>query len=56
MWALPNGRVWYQTLANQNTTTMISVVDDIHEIGLDEVKRIREEMNKVKSKVVLKAI
>ena len=50
MWALPNGRVWYQTLANQHTTTTISV-DDIHEIGLDEVKRIREEMNKVKSKV-----
>lgn len=49
-WALPNGKLWYQYLANHHTTTNLSV-DDIHRIGLDEVNRILTEMNQVKAKV-----
>ncbi|MGL4475681.1 MAG: DUF885 domain-containing protein [Shewanella sp.] len=49
-WALPNGRVWYQHLANQHTTTQMSV-DDIHQVGLQEVSRILTEMDKVRQQV-----
>lgn len=49
-WALPNGKLWYQHLANRHTTTNISV-DEIHLIGLQEVKRIRQEMSTVASQL-----
>ncbi|MBV7315190.1 DUF885 family protein [Shewanella sp. NIFS-20-20] len=49
-WGLPNGRVWYQHLANQHTTTQMSV-DEIHQIGLAEVARILAEMDKVRLQV-----
>lgn len=52
-WGLPNGRVWYQHLANKHTTTTTSV-DEIHQIGLSEVKRILSEMEKVKEQVNFK--
>lgn len=49
-WGLPNGKAWYQHLANVHTTTQLSV-DEIHQIGLSEVKRILTEMDKVREQV-----
>ncbi|QQX78822.1 DUF885 domain-containing protein [Shewanella sp. KX20019] len=49
-WGLPNGKVWYQHLANSHTTTTMPV-DEIHKIGLDEVARILSEMDKVRQQV-----
>jgi uncharacterized protein (DUF885 family) len=43
---LPNGKEWYAYLAKVNTTTDLTP-EQIHQIGLDEVKRIRAEMDKV---------
>ena len=43
---LPNGREWYEHLARWHTTTDLSP-DEIHEIGLSEVARIRDEMEKI---------
>jgi uncharacterized protein (DUF885 family) len=44
--SLPNGAVFYQNRSNFYTTTKMSV-DDIHSLGMDEVKRIRSEMQTV---------
>ncbi|WP_133407495.1 DUF885 domain-containing protein [Parashewanella tropica] len=52
-WGLPNGKAWYQHLANQHTTTKMPV-DEIHEIGLKEVARILSEMDKVREQVGFK--
>ncbi len=41
--ALPNGGSWYEFLAREFTTTRMTP-DEIHRLGLDEVRRIREEM------------
>ncbi len=41
--ALPNGSTWYEHRARTFTTTRLTP-DEIHRIGLDEVKRIRDEM------------
>lgn len=49
-WGLPNGKEWYQTLANSHTTTKMPV-DEIHQIGLSEVKRILTEMDTVREQV-----
>jgi prolyl oligopeptidase len=43
---LPNGKAWYEHLARSYTTTRMTP-DEIHRLGLDEVKRIRDEMEKV---------
>jgi uncharacterized protein (DUF885 family) len=43
---LPNGREWYAHNARASTTTTMTP-DQIHELGLSEVKRIRSEMEKV---------
>jgi prolyl oligopeptidase len=40
---LPNGSAWYELRARHYTTTQMSP-DEIHRLGLDEVKRIRDEM------------
>jgi prolyl oligopeptidase len=40
---LPNGSAWYELRARSYTTTRLTP-DEIHRIGLDEVKRIRDEM------------
>ena len=40
---LPNGSAWYELRARSYTTTRLTP-DEIHRIGLDEVKRIRGEM------------
>jgi uncharacterized protein (DUF885 family) len=41
--ALPNGSTWYEHRARRYTTTPMSP-DEIHRLGLDEVRRIRDEM------------
>jgi len=43
---LPNGYKWYENLANNHTTTALTP-DEIHQIGLDEVARIKDEMKKI---------
>lgn len=43
---LPNGEEWYEFLARSFTTTQMTP-DDIHRLGLDEVRRIRDEMQAV---------
>jgi len=43
---LPNGLEWYEYLARRFTTTQMSP-DDIHRLGLNEVRRIRDEMQKI---------
>lgn len=47
---LPDGRAWYDYLVGETTTTDLTA-DEIHEIGLAEVARIRAEMERVKDKV-----
>ncbi|MEO0882974.1 MAG: DUF885 domain-containing protein [Pseudomonadota bacterium] len=45
--ALPNGQAYYnERLANQTTTNLTA--DEIHEIGLAEVARLRSEMEAIK--------
>ncbi len=47
---LPNGEAYYnERLANQTTTSLTA--DEIHQIGLDEVARIRSEMEAIKNSV-----
>ncbi len=41
--SLENGADWYEHLAGRYTTTRMTP-DEIHRLGLDEVKRIRDEM------------
>ncbi len=48
--ALPNGKEWYDYLVRTTTTTNLSS-DEIHEIGLNEVARLRSEMQKVVERV-----
>ncbi len=45
--ALPNGAAWYAYSVKRHTTTALTP-EQIHQIGLDEVKRIREQMEGVK--------
>jgi uncharacterized protein (DUF885 family) len=47
---LPDGKAYYDYLAGYFTTTRLSA-DEIHDIGLKEVARIRAEMEKVKAEV-----
>jgi prolyl oligopeptidase len=44
--ALPNGAAWYEQRARRYTTTPMSP-DDIHRLGLDEVRRIRDAMQAI---------
>jgi uncharacterized protein (DUF885 family) len=46
---LPDGREWYDFLVRQYTTTSLTP-DEIFNIGHSEVKRIRQEMDRVISK------
>jgi len=50
---LPNGEKWYAYNVREETTTDLSPAQ-IHQIGLDEVKRIRGEMDKVMQQVGFK--
>jgi len=47
---LPNGSAWYEHQARSYTTTRLTP-DQIHRIGLDEVKRIRDEMQGIIAEV-----
>jgi uncharacterized protein (DUF885 family) len=48
--ALPNGAAYYrERLANQTTTTLSA--DEIHQIGLAEVARLRGEMDAIRTEV-----
>ena len=48
--ALPNGAAYYrERLANQTTTTMSA--DEIHQLGLSEVARLRGEMEAIRKEV-----
>ncbi|HET9372229.1 MAG TPA: DUF885 domain-containing protein [Vicinamibacterales bacterium] len=48
--SLPNGTAYYrERLANQTTTTLTA--DQIHQIGLDEVARLRGEMEAIRKEV-----
>ena len=44
--SLPNGSAWYEFLARHFTTTLMTP-DEIHRTGLEEVKRIRGEMQQI---------
>ena len=43
---VPNGKAWYEYLSKYHTTTDLTP-DEIHEIGLKEVARIRAEMEEI---------
>ncbi len=43
---LPNGAAWYEHLARSFTTTRMSP-DEIHRLGLEEVARLRTEMQSI---------
>ncbi len=47
---LPNGEEWYRFLVRLRTTTQLTP-DEIHQIGLDEVARIHDEMRGVMREV-----
>lgn len=49
----PNGKAYYAMRARQYTTTDLTP-DEIHQIGLNEVARIRAEMNKIIEQVEFK--
>lgn len=50
VWKLPEGRDFYaERLANQTTTNMTP--EEVHQFGLDEVARIRGEMESIKDEV-----
>lgn len=51
--ALPGGDAWYAQLVADNTTTNLTP-DQIHQIGLDEVARIQNEMRKVMQELKFK--
>jgi len=51
--ALPNGEAYYKFLIRQYTTLDLTA-DEIHQIGLDEVKKIRAEMDALIAKVGFK--
>lgn len=51
--ALPDGQAWYAFYAQEHTTTTMTA-DEIHELGLSEVKRILGEMDQVRRAVGFK--
>jgi len=48
---LPNGKEIYQSLINSTLTTSKYTAEDIHNLGLREVKKLRKEINNVKNKL-----
>lgn len=50
MSALPEGEAWYALAAKNSTTTGLTP-REIHQIGLEEVARIKKEMEKGKEKI-----
>ncbi len=52
-WSLPNGDAYYQSRLHYYTTTDLTA-DQIHTIGLEQVAKIRAEMEAVKARVGFK--
>ncbi len=52
-WKLPDGAAFYQSRLNHYTTTTLTA-DEIHNIGLDEVARIQDEMREIMTQVKFK--
>src|SRR5205823_1309980 len=53
-WAdMPNGKEWYAYFVKYHTTTQ-ATPDQLHELGLKEVARIKGEMTKIKDQVGFK--
>ncbi|HVR40163.1 MAG TPA: DUF885 family protein [Thermoanaerobaculia bacterium] len=50
---VPNGKEWYALAVRQMTTTELTP-DEIHALGLSEVKRIRAEMERIKEQTGFK--
>lgn len=48
--SLPDGAAYYNAMLKYQTTTAMTA-DEIHELGLSEVKRIRAEMEELKAKI-----
>jgi uncharacterized protein (DUF885 family) len=48
--ALPDGPAWYSYVVQEHTTTQMTA-DEIHQLGLSEVKRILGEMDQVRQQV-----
>jgi uncharacterized protein (DUF885 family) len=55
VWSLPDGDAYYAFCIRQNTTTSLTA-DQIHQIGLDEVKRDEAEMLVIAQKLGFKDI
>ncbi len=51
--ALPDGQAWYAFYAQEHTTTTMTA-EEIHQLGLSEVKRILGEMDQVRQAVGFK--
>lgn len=51
--SLPDGAAYYNAMLRQQTTTGMTA-DEIHELGLAEVKRIRGEMEALKARIGFK--
>jgi uncharacterized protein (DUF885 family) len=51
--ALPDGPAWYSYFVQEHTTTQMTA-DEIHQLGLGEVKRILGEMDQVRQQVGFK--
>jgi uncharacterized protein (DUF885 family) len=51
--ALPDGEAWYAYYAQEHTTTTMTA-DEIHQLGMSEVKRILGEMDQVRQTVGFK--
>lgn len=50
VWSLPNGKAYYESRIKSATTLDLSA-DEIHQIGLDDVARIHEEMKAIMQEV-----
>ncbi len=50
IWDVPDGDAIYDKLIRYHTTTELSA-DEIHQTGLDEIARIRDEMDKVRGEM-----
>jgi uncharacterized protein (DUF885 family) len=55
IWALPDGAKYYKFLIHQTTTTDLTA-DQIHQIGLDEVKKDEAEMLTIAQKLGFKDV
>ncbi len=50
VWSLPNGAAYYENRIRSQTTLDLTA-DEIHQIGLADIKRIHNEMRNIKSQV-----